>query len=82
MGMAMGSPPPRAPYKMKNGLMYCEECMCTYSPKTDFVRGFRTRQRETTPGSNFHATSVVPKGECPSCGTKEENTTDSKDAKP
>jgi hypothetical protein len=72
MGMAIGNPPPRAPYKMANGLMYCEECHCTYNPTTVFVRGFRLRPRDTMPGSNFYATSEVPKGECPSCGKKEE----------
>lgn len=74
MGMAMGNPPPRAPYKTASDLMHCEDCYCTYSPNTDFVRGFRGRSRNTTPESNFHVVSKVPKGECPSCGRKEETT--------
>jgi len=72
MGMAMGSPPPRAPYKTKHGYMYCEACMCSYGADTNFVRGFRIKSNDTMGGHDFYATSRVPKGECPSCGIKEE----------
>ncbi len=72
MGMAVDSPPPRALYKMANGLMHCEYCRCTYSPTANFVRGFRGRPPTTMPGDNFRVISDVPKGECPSCGAKEE----------
>ena len=75
MGMAQPDKPPRAPYKMDNGLMYCEACPCTYSRGSDegghFWSGRYTNKNKTTP-PNFIAHGCIPDDVCPRCRTKEE----------
>jgi hypothetical protein len=75
MGMAVGSPPPRAPYKTERGTMYCESCHCTYSrgseEKGHWYRGYDRNRGKTLP-MDFEARARIPDDECPMCGTKEE----------
>jgi hypothetical protein len=70
MGMAVGDPPPRAPYKRDDGLMYCENCRALYS-RGGWCRGY-DRNRRTTLNADFRVVSTIPDDICPMCRTKEE----------
>lgn len=78
MGMAVGNPPPRAPYKREDGLMYCERCPCVYS-RGGWSRSINLNGRRSTLPPRYMRINDIPDDVCPGCGTKEESTTQQKD---
>jgi hypothetical protein len=71
MGMAIVSPPPRAPYRMENGLMHCEACYATYS-RGGWCRAQRLNGRNDTTPDRYSKLADIPDDVCPFCRTPEE----------
>lgn len=70
MGMAKGNPIPRNPYKLDNGLMYCEWCQCTYS-RSGWGSGYNTNERGSTMPPAYSLIATIPDDVCPRCRRKE-----------
>ena len=77
MGMAAGIPEPRNPYRLANGLMYCEWCPCTYSRGSDETGHWSScrslNPRGSTMPPQYRSIADIPDDVCPQCRRKEES---------